>query len=49
MMSSKHNDFYQEATDLLQGGKTKLAIRKLEAFLDEHKDDEIALFADLFE
>ncbi len=43
MMSSKHNDFYQEATDLLQGGKTKLAIRKLEAFLDEHKDDEIAL------
>jgi tetratricopeptide (TPR) repeat protein len=43
MMSNTNNDFYQSVTELLQGGKSKQAVRKLEAFLETHKDDEIAL------
>ncbi len=42
-MSNTSNDFYQSVTGLLQGGKSNQALRKLEAFLDTHTDDEIAL------
>jgi len=42
-MSNTNNDFYQSVTELLQGGKSKQAVRKLEAFLEAHKDDEIGL------
>ena len=43
MMSNTNNDFYQSVTGLLQGGKSNQALHKLEAFLETHKDDEIAL------
>jgi tetratricopeptide (TPR) repeat protein len=43
MMSNTSNDFYQSVTGLLQEGKSKQALAKLETFLDTHKDDEIAL------
>ena len=43
MMSKTNNNFYQSVTGLLQGGKDKQALLKLEAFLESNKDDEIAL------
>jgi len=42
-MSSTNNAFYHSVTQLLQSGKNDQALGELEAFLDSHVDDEIAL------
>jgi tetratricopeptide (TPR) repeat protein len=42
-MTSSNNAFYQKVTQLLQTGKTGQALRELQAFLDSHIDDEVAL------
>lgn len=42
-MNNPNNALYHKITDFLKAGNNKQALRELEAFLDLHTDDEIAL------